>query len=169
MNTANRTHRTIQNSRISLLLFLFQIFIGFYSRKIFLDHLGAEVLGVNTTLGNILSFLNLTELGIGIAMATSLYKPISNQDQEGICEILTVQGILYKRIAIILCCLSIPILIAMPWIFPSVECGIGYGDFVCRKCRCGAFHSFSGIPFGVFTAVHSLCCGHRVREEGAWL
>lgn len=126
MNTANRTHRTIQNSRISLLLFLFQIFIGFYSRKIFLDHLGAEVLGVNTTLGNILSFLNLTELGIGIAMATSLYKPISNQDQEGICEILTVQGILYKRIAIILCCLSIPILIAMPWIFPSVECGIGY-------------------------------------------
>lgn len=126
MNTANRTHRTIQNSRTSLLLFLFQIFIGFYSRKIFLDHLGAEVLGVNTTLGNILSFLNLTELGIGIAMATSLYKPITNQDQKTICEILTVQGILYKRIALLLCCLSVPILISLPWIFPSVECGIGY-------------------------------------------
>ena len=84
MNAANRTHRTIQNSRTSLLLFLFQIFIGFYSRKIFLDHLGAEVLGINTTLGNILSFLNLTELGIGIAMTTSLYKPITNQDQEAI-------------------------------------------------------------------------------------
>lgn len=126
MNKANRTHRTIQNSRTSLLLFLFQIFIGFYSRKIFLDHLGAEVLGVNTTLGNILSFLNLTELGIGIAMATSLYKPIVNNNQEEICEILTVQSILYRRIAKLLCCLSVPILISLPWIFPSVECGIGY-------------------------------------------
>lgn len=126
MKTASRTRRTVQNSRTSFLLFLFQIFVGFYSRKVFLDYLGAEVLGVNTTLSNILSFLNLTELGIGIAMSTSLYKPIVAQDQDGICEILTVQGILYKRIAIILCGLSIPILIAMPWIFPTVECGISY-------------------------------------------
>lgn len=126
MKTANRTRRTVQNSRTSLLLFLLQIFVGFYSRKVFLDYLGAEVLGVNTTVGNILSFLNLTELGIGIAMSTSLYKPIVAQDRDGICEILTVQGILYKRIAIILCCLSVPVLISIPWLFPNVECGIGY-------------------------------------------
>ena len=129
MGKATRTKRTIQNSRMSLLLFLLQIFVGFYSRKVFLDYLGAEVLGVNTTLGNILSFLNLSELGIGIAMSTSLYKPIQNQDKDTICEIISVQGLLYRRIAMLLCCLSIPILIAMPWIFPSVECGIGYVYF----------------------------------------
>lgn len=129
MGKATRTKRTIQNSRMSLLLFLLQIFVGFYSRKVFLDYLGAEVLGVNTTLGNILSFLNLSELGIGIAMSTSLYKPIQNRDKDGICEIISVQGFLYRRIAMLLCCLSIPILIAMPWIFPSVECGIGYVYF----------------------------------------
>ena len=114
MKETSRTRRTIQNSRMSLILFLFQIFVGFYSRKVFLDGLGAEVLGVNTTLGNILSFLNLTELGIGIAMATSLYKPITNQDQQTINEILTVQGSLYRRVAVLLCILSIPILISMP-------------------------------------------------------
>ena len=126
MKEASRTKRTIQNSRTSLLLFLFQILVGFYSRKVFLDYLGAEVLGVNTTLGNILSFLNLTELGIGIAMSTSLYKPIQKQDEEGICEILAVQGYLYKRIVVVLCCLSIPILIFIPSLFPTVECGNGY-------------------------------------------
>ena len=129
MKEASRTHRTVQNSRTSLILFLFQIFVGFYSRKVFLDCLGAEVLGVNTTLGNILSFLNLTELGIGIAMATSLYKPIQAQDKNTINEILTVQGILYRRIALLLCILSIPILIAMPWLFPSTECGLPYVYF----------------------------------------
>ena len=124
--SASRTHRTIQNSRMSLLLFLVQVFVGFFSRKIFLDQLGTEVIGLNTTLGNILSFLNLAELGIGIAMATSLYKPIHDNDQQRICEILTVQGILYRRIAWLLCALSIPVLIALPFIFPDIECGIAY-------------------------------------------
>ena len=58
---ASRTKRTIQNSKVSLIIFLLQIFVGFYSRKIFLDYLGDEVIGLNTTIGNILSFLNLAE------------------------------------------------------------------------------------------------------------
>lgn len=123
---ASRTKRTIQNSTTSLVLFLIQIFVGFYSRKIFLEALGDELLGLNTTLGNILSFLNLAELGIGIAMATSLYKPIHDQDHEAICEIISVQGLLYKRIALILCLLSIPVIISLPFFFPHTECGTGY-------------------------------------------
>ncbi len=122
----SRTKRTLQNSKVSLILFLIQIFVGFYSRKIFLDHLGDEVIGLNTTLGNILSFLNLAELGIGIAMATSLYKPLHDDDQDTIIDIITVQGILYRRIALFLGIMSIPVFIALPFIFPSVECGILY-------------------------------------------
>lgn len=124
--TESRTKRTIQNGRMSLLLFLIQIFVGFYSRKVFLDYLGDEVIGLNTTLGNILSFLNLAELGIGIAMATSLYQPIHDKDHQEICDILCVQGWLYKKIAWILCGLSIPVLIALPFIFPNTECGYIY-------------------------------------------
>lgn len=100
--------------------------MGFYSRKVFLVYLGDEVIGLNTTLGNILSFLNLAELGIGIAMATSLYKPLHDGDKHTVVDIITVQGILYRRVAMILCVLSIPILITIPYIFPSVECGILY-------------------------------------------
>ena len=124
--SVSRTKRTIQNSKVSLILFVTQIFVGFYSRKVFIDYLGDEVIGLNTTLGNILSFLNLSELGIGMAMATSLYKPIHDNDQKTIIDILSVQGILYKRIALLLCIMSIPILIAMPYIFPSTECSILY-------------------------------------------
>jgi len=111
---------------MALVLFVIQVFIGFYSRKIFLDKLGTEVIGINTTLGNILSFLNLAELGIGIAMATSLYKPIQCKDKKTICEIISVQGWLYRRIAIILCVLSVPILILLPYIFPDTGCSLLY-------------------------------------------
>ena len=105
---------------------MIQIFVGFYSRKIFLDYLGDEVIGLNTTLGNILNFLNLAELGIGIAMATSLYKPLHDDDQEAIVDIITVQKILYRRIALLICCMSIPVVIALPFIFPFTQCGIVY-------------------------------------------
>lgn len=126
---ASRTKRTIQNSKVSLLFFVLQIIVGFYSRKIFLEYLGDEVIGLNTTLGNILSFLNLAELGIGVAMATSLYKPIHDNNFNKIKEIVTVQGILYRKIALLLCGMSVPILIALPFIFPSTKCGLLYVSF----------------------------------------
>ena len=123
---ASRTKRSIQNSKVSLVFFLTQVVIGFYSRKIFLDYLGDEIIGLNTTLGNILSFLNLAELGIGVAMATSLYKPLHDENHEIVIDIISVQGLLYRRIALFLCSMSIPILIALPFIFPSTKCGILY-------------------------------------------
>lgn len=139
---ASRTKRTIQNSKVSLIFYLIQIIVGFYSRKIFLVHLGDEVIGLNTTLGNILNFLNLAELGIGIAMATSLYKPIHDDDQNAIVDIITVQGILYRRIALLLCGLSIPILIILPFIFPKVECGILYVYVAYIVFLCGSIFSY---------------------------
>lgn len=126
MREASRTKRTLQNSRMSLMLFLVQISVGFYSRKIFLDYLGAEVLGLNTTLGNILSFMNLAELGIGIAMSTSLYKPIHSGDHESICEIISVQGWLYRRVVMIILLASVVVMVFIPFIFPNTECGLAY-------------------------------------------
>ena len=126
MGEASRTKRTLQNSRMALVLFLVQIVVGFYSRKIFLDYLGAEVLGLNTTLGNILSFMNLAELGIGTAMATSLYKPIHAGDHEKICEIISVQGWLYRRVALLMVLMGAGVMIALPYIFPNTECGLLY-------------------------------------------
>ena len=139
---ASRTKRTLQNSKVSLILFIVQIFVGFYSRKIFLNYLGDEVIGLNTTLGNILSFLNLTELGIGMAMATSLYKPIHDKDYQTIIDILSVQGILYRRIALLLCCMSVPVLIVMPYIFPSTECGVLYAYVAYLVFLCGSIFSY---------------------------
>ena len=52
------------------------LLLQFFSRKIFLDYLGSEVLGLNTTVQNSLRFLNLAELGIGKTIAYNLYKPL---------------------------------------------------------------------------------------------
>ena len=57
---------------MALVFYFINLILQFFSRKIFLDYLGAEVLGLNTTATNLLQFLNLAELGVGAAIACTL-------------------------------------------------------------------------------------------------
>ena len=67
----SRTQRSIQNVRIALIYYFINLIISFISRKIFIEYLGTEILGLNTTVVNLLQFLNLAELGIGAAISTT--------------------------------------------------------------------------------------------------
>ena len=68
MASVSRIRQSFKNSTVALALFTVNLILQFYSRKIFLDYLGAEVLGLNTTASNLLQFLNLAELGISSAV-----------------------------------------------------------------------------------------------------
>ena len=61
----DRVHKSILNAKVNLLFYFLTIFLSFFSRKIFLECLGTEFIGLTGTLGNILGYLNLAELGIG--------------------------------------------------------------------------------------------------------
>ena len=101
MAEMNRTVQSIKNARVSLFFSVLVLVLGFFSRKILIDCLGAEVLGLNTTATNLLGFLNLAELGISAAISYTLYTPLFQKDYETINEIVAVQGWLYRRIAYI--------------------------------------------------------------------
>ena len=61
----SRTQRSIQNVRIALIYYFINLIISFISRKIFIEYLGTEILGLNTTVVNLLQFLNLGNLVSG--------------------------------------------------------------------------------------------------------
>ena len=69
MKAQSRTAKSIKNSSVGLIFYFISLALQFFSRKIFLDRLGADVLGLNTTATNLLQFLNLAELGVGAAIA----------------------------------------------------------------------------------------------------
>ena len=87
--TDSRTSKSIKNSSVALVFYFINLILQFFSRKIFLDYLGAEVLGLNTTATNLLQFLNLAELGVGAAIACTLYKPLAEKDTDTINEIVS--------------------------------------------------------------------------------
>ena len=124
--TYQRTKNSLRNSFVAVGLQLVALLIGFWSRRIFLNHLGTELLGLNTTAVSLLQFLNLAELGIGSAIAVTLYKPIFEGNRQEIKEIVALQGWLYKIIACIVIVGSIVMSFFFPAIFSKSELPLWY-------------------------------------------
>lgn len=78
------------------------ILLGFISRKAFIDSLGAEYLGVNGLLTNILSMMVLIESGIGISIVYNLYKPLAEGNRENIIGLVQLYKRAYSILAIIM-------------------------------------------------------------------
>ncbi|MCQ2215812.1 MAG: sugar transporter [Bacteroidales bacterium] len=94
----SRTQKSIRNAKVALFFSVLTFALGFFSRKILLDALGADILGLYTTANNLCGFLNLAEMGITSAVAFSLYKPIFDNDRQAITEIVSIQGWLFRYV-----------------------------------------------------------------------
>ena len=97
-----RTRRSILNAEVNLIFYFLTLVLSFYSRKIFLDNLSAEFIGLYGTLSNILGYLNLAELGIAGCISFFLFKPLQSNNKAAIQEILSVFGYLYRIIGTII-------------------------------------------------------------------
>ncbi len=128
----SRTSQSLHNAKIALTFYCINLVLQFFSRKIFLDYLGSEVLGLNTTAQNLLGILNIAELGIGASVAYNLYKPIFNKNTNEINDIVSIQGWLYRRIAYFVILGSLILMLFFPLIFVKAQLPLWYtyGSFM---------------------------------------
>ena len=82
LKNKSRVYYFLKNVKVSLFFTLISFFLGFFSRKILLDRLGVEFIGLAGTLQSILGFLNIAELGICTAISYALYKPLAEGNQK---------------------------------------------------------------------------------------
>ena len=102
-----RTKNSIKNIYISILTQVIITLLGFISRKVFIDSLGTEYLGVNGLLTNVLSMLSLVEGGIGTSIVYNLYKPLAEDDKPRIIALVQLYKKLYGVLAIVIFVLSL--------------------------------------------------------------
>jgi hypothetical protein len=115
----SRVQKTLLNARVNLIFYFLTLCLSFFSRKIFLDCLGADFVGLTGTLQNLLGFLNLAELGVGSAIGYLLYKPLFDKDHDKINEIISVMGYLYRWIGGIILGAGCVLACFLPLIFPE--------------------------------------------------
>lgn len=96
---STRTEKSIKNVKFALIGQVLILFAGFVNRKVFVNVLSAEYLGINGLLSNILSMLSLAEMGLGTAILYCLYKPIADNDVEKIKSVMLFYKNAYRIIA----------------------------------------------------------------------
>lgn len=119
MPQESRVKKSLLNARVNLIFYFLTLALSFFSRKVFLDCLGANFIGLTGTLYNLLGFLNLAELGIGSAIGYVLYKPLFDHNQQKINEIISVMGYLYRWIGFIILGTGCLLACFLPLIFPN--------------------------------------------------
>ena len=105
------------NAKVNVIFYVVSLVLAFFSRKVFLDNLGTEFMGLSGALGDMLNLMNITELGIGTAVGVTLYKPIFEKDREKINDIVSVYGFLYTRVGTLIATAGVILSLFFPLIF----------------------------------------------------
>lgn len=117
MRGDSRVQKSLLNARINTICFFASLILSFFSRRVFINFLGISFLGLTGTLGSILGFLNIAELGIGSAIGYVLYKPIVDDDRLKITEVVSVLGYLYRMIGHFILLAGVVVSLFLPLIF----------------------------------------------------
>lgn len=112
---SDRVAKSIKNVKVGMLFYVLSLFLAFFSRRVFLDTLGAEFMGLTGTLQNILGFLNVAELGIGTSIVYFLYKPLERDDHDRISDIMSMLAYLYRMIGLTIGAAGVVVSLAFPF------------------------------------------------------
>jgi len=96
-----RTYNTARNAAVGLATKLINLILAFIVRTIFINTLSTEYLGVSSLFSNVLTVLNISELGIGSAIIFALYKPLAGNEKEELKSLMR----LYRNAYLVIGCI----------------------------------------------------------------
>ena len=120
-----RVRMSQMNFASSIVTRLVTMVTSFVSRTVFVKTLGAEYLGLGGLFGNIFSVISLCELGLGAAIAQSLYKPLAIGDDRKTAAVVAYYSRCTRIIAVITLLLS---LCAFPFLGNIIKSEIDAGE-----------------------------------------
>lgn len=112
----SRTKNSILNMVSSIGYQLICLVMSFISRTIFLQVLGVGYLGINGLFNDVLSMLNMAELGFGTVMTFSMYKPLAEKDYDTITGLTNFYKKVYRIIAVTILALGVMLLPILPYL-----------------------------------------------------
>lgn len=116
----SRTKSTLVNTSFAILSRIVSMLFGFIQKTIFIRTLGISYTGVSGLFTDILTVLSLAELGIGSAIAYSLYKPIADNDYKRIAQLMNFFKKAYNYIAGIIFLVGLCLIPIIPYVVKEV-------------------------------------------------
>ncbi|MCM1236646.1 MAG: hypothetical protein NC489_41750, partial [Ruminococcus flavefaciens] len=139
-----RTKKVALNVVTGIILHIVNTVAGLVVRKIFMQYIGADVLGINSVYSSILSFLALSELGIGTTIAVCLYEPLAKNDYEQIEKYMLFLQRVYRIIGIVILGVGLLLTPFIPYIITTEKShDYIYISFIIYLCSIAFSYFFS--------------------------
>ncbi len=90
--------------------------LPFIVRTLIIHQLGASYLGLTGLFYSIIQMLNLTEMGFGMAITFSMYKPIADNDEKMINALLRFYARVYRIVGLVTGAIGLLILLFLPYL-----------------------------------------------------
>lgn len=113
MSTQSRTANSVRNISYGLVVTVLSVLVSFVNRTFLVKYLGVEPLGLNGLFTEVIAMMSLAELGVGMAINYSLYKPIHDNDYKKIDQLMSLFRTTYNYIALAIFLIG---LLALPFI-----------------------------------------------------
>lgn len=114
--TDSRTKNSFRNITASVVYQILNLVLSFISRSVFIQVLGVGYLGINGLFNDVLSMLNLAELGFGTAMTYSMYKPLAEKDYDTLAGLTQFYKKIYRIIAMTIAVIGVLLIPFLPYL-----------------------------------------------------
>lgn len=133
------------NTVVGLIQQIVTVINGLIVPKMILMYYGSETNGLISSITQFLSLISLCELGVGAVVQSSLYKPLEEQDNVKISQIVVSANRFFRKIALILLVYVCVLAFAFPYISSSSFDSL----FSAALVVIIAINSFSQYYFGI--------------------
>ncbi len=116
-----RSKATLKNSIWGIIQQVTVCFLSMFSRRVMIDTIGVEGVGLNAFLTSVITMLSLAELGIGTAIVYHMYAPIAAGDKEQIAKLMRAYKNIYRVIAAVIMAIGLCLLPFMDKIVSDVS------------------------------------------------
>lgn len=95
----SRTQNSVRNVSLGLFVMLPNTIVTFVTRTFLVKLLGLDAVSLNGLFSEVIAMMSLAELGIGMAIVYSLYKPLCDNDQTKISQLMSLYRSAYHIVA----------------------------------------------------------------------
>ena len=121
-----RAEATMKNSVWGLFQQTVVCILSLFSRRVMLDTIGVEGVGLNGLLTNVVAVLSLADMGINASIIFHMYKPLATGDEETITRLMNFYRSVYRIIAVTILAIGLCLMPFMKYIVHDVSYSDGY-------------------------------------------
>lgn len=111
----NRRKKLFLNTGSAILNQIITLVCGLVLPRLIISHYGSVTNGLLSSITHFLAFFSMMEMGIGAVVRASLYKPLADNDQDGISRVLISSKRFFKKIGYLLCVYTVALMIYFPF------------------------------------------------------